>query len=276
MTHLHLRTLRTPPGQPRKFPTGLGFDQIVCANYFWETLQVIGMVIMSGFDLGSESVSRAVRDLHYTIRSQLAISRYVSVSVPINNVASSPARTPLNHSQTSCTSVSPRTLWVVGPARSTADTRRSSTQRSTRASGGRCSLSSISRVSHRRLVRRVGISPPHCTHVRPQSRKMRFARVLFWYPFKESPADLHREAKHATAEWRQSRWKVQKHNFTRWIMILRPSKGYNSCTHVLMPAAPHAAHFVLAPSSNFACLSSRRFTASSSALAHAGSTSDSS
>lgn len=193
------------------------------------------MVIMSGFDLGSESVSRAVRDLHYTIRSQLAISRYVSVSVPINNVASSPARTPLNHSQTSCTSVSPRTLWVVGPARSTADTRRSSTQRSTRASGGRCSLSSISRVSHRRLVRRVGISPPHCTHVRPQSRKMRFARVLFWYPFKESPADLHREAKHATAEWRQSRWKVQKHNFTRWIMILRPSKRIQ-----LMHPCPYA------------------------------------
>ncbi|RSH93376.1 3-oxo-5a-steroid 4- dehydrogenase [Saitozyma podzolica] len=53
LTHLHLRTLRTPPGQPRKFPTGLGFDQIVCANYFWETLQVIGMVVMSGFDLGN-------------------------------------------------------------------------------------------------------------------------------------------------------------------------------------------------------------------------------
>lgn len=54
-THLHLRSLRTPPGQPRKFPTGLGFGQVVCANYWFEILGIIGMIIMTSGDFGRTS-----------------------------------------------------------------------------------------------------------------------------------------------------------------------------------------------------------------------------
>lgn len=42
-----------PAGQPRKYPTGLGFGTVVCANYWYETLGVLAMVIMTGFDIGS-------------------------------------------------------------------------------------------------------------------------------------------------------------------------------------------------------------------------------
>jgi very-long-chain enoyl-CoA reductase len=49
-----------PAGQPRKYPTGLGFGTVVCANYWYETLGVLGMVIMTGFDIGSECSSSAV------------------------------------------------------------------------------------------------------------------------------------------------------------------------------------------------------------------------
>ncbi|GMK55347.1 hypothetical protein CspeluHIS016_0204030 [Cutaneotrichosporon spelunceum] len=52
-THLHQATLRVAPGEPRKYPTGFGFQWIVCANYFFETMGVLGMVIMTGGDIGS-------------------------------------------------------------------------------------------------------------------------------------------------------------------------------------------------------------------------------
>lgn len=52
-THLHLATLHVPAGQPRKYPTGLGFGTAVCANYWFETLGVLAMVIMTGFDFGT-------------------------------------------------------------------------------------------------------------------------------------------------------------------------------------------------------------------------------
>ncbi|KAK8849622.1 hypothetical protein IAR55_004957 [Kwoniella newhampshirensis] len=51
--HLHLRSLRQPPGQPRKYPTGLGFGLAVCANYWFEILGLVGMVIMTAGDLGT-------------------------------------------------------------------------------------------------------------------------------------------------------------------------------------------------------------------------------
>lgn len=52
-THLHQASIRTPPGVKRKYPTGFGFQWIVCANYFFETMGVLGMVIMTGGDIGS-------------------------------------------------------------------------------------------------------------------------------------------------------------------------------------------------------------------------------
>ncbi|KAK4688735.1 hypothetical protein P7C73_g1385, partial [Tremellales sp. Uapishka_1] len=51
-THMHQRSLRTPPGHPRKYPTGFGFGSIVCANYFYEILVVVGLVFMTGGDFG--------------------------------------------------------------------------------------------------------------------------------------------------------------------------------------------------------------------------------
>lgn len=51
--HLHLRSLRQPPGHPRKFPTGLGFGVAVCANYWFEILGVIALVAMTGGDIGT-------------------------------------------------------------------------------------------------------------------------------------------------------------------------------------------------------------------------------
>lgn len=56
-SHYHLSTLRVAPGQKRKYPTGLGFGTVVCANYWYETLGVLAMVIMTGFDVGSKSRS---------------------------------------------------------------------------------------------------------------------------------------------------------------------------------------------------------------------------
>lgn len=55
--HVHLASLRQPAGQPRKYPTGLGFGTVVCANYWFETLGVFAMSIMTGFDIGSEWAS---------------------------------------------------------------------------------------------------------------------------------------------------------------------------------------------------------------------------
>ncbi|WOO83977.1 Very-long-chain enoyl-CoA reductase [Vanrija pseudolonga] len=52
-THLHLSSLRTAPGEPRKYPTGFGFQWIVCANYFFETMGVLGLVIITGGDIGT-------------------------------------------------------------------------------------------------------------------------------------------------------------------------------------------------------------------------------
>ena len=54
-THIHLSNLRTPPGKPRKYPTGLGFGTAVCANYWFETLGVLALLIMTMFDIGSKS-----------------------------------------------------------------------------------------------------------------------------------------------------------------------------------------------------------------------------
>ncbi|WVN86919.1 uncharacterized protein L203_102093 [Cryptococcus depauperatus CBS 7841] len=51
--HLHLRSLRQPPGMPRKFPTGFGFGIAVCANYWFEILGVVALVIMTSGDIGS-------------------------------------------------------------------------------------------------------------------------------------------------------------------------------------------------------------------------------
>lgn len=53
-THLHQASIRTPPGVPRKYPTGFGFQWIVCANYFFETMGVLGLVIITGGDIGCE------------------------------------------------------------------------------------------------------------------------------------------------------------------------------------------------------------------------------
>ncbi|WVQ66107.1 uncharacterized protein L199_004285 [Kwoniella botswanensis] len=52
-THLHLRSLRQPPGQPRKYPTGLGFGLAVCANYWFEIAGIVALVIMTGGDIGT-------------------------------------------------------------------------------------------------------------------------------------------------------------------------------------------------------------------------------
>lgn len=52
-SHVHLRSLRVPAGQPRKYPTSIGFGPIVCANYFYEIMGVIAMVAMTGFDIGT-------------------------------------------------------------------------------------------------------------------------------------------------------------------------------------------------------------------------------
>ncbi|RXK41823.1 enoyl reductase [Tremella mesenterica] len=51
--HVHLRSLRQPPGKPRKYPTGFGFGHVVCANYFFETLGVCALVIMTAGDFGT-------------------------------------------------------------------------------------------------------------------------------------------------------------------------------------------------------------------------------
>lgn len=52
-SHMHLASLSVPAGQPRKFPTGLGFGTVVCANYWFETLGVLAMVFMTAFDIGT-------------------------------------------------------------------------------------------------------------------------------------------------------------------------------------------------------------------------------
>ncbi|CAD6589832.1 MAG: 3-oxo-5a-steroid 4- dehydrogenase, partial [Tremellales sp. Tagirdzhanova-0007] len=51
-SHIHLRSLRTPVGEPRRYPTGLGFGTTVCANYFYEALGLIGLFAITGGDLG--------------------------------------------------------------------------------------------------------------------------------------------------------------------------------------------------------------------------------
>jgi hypothetical protein len=47
LTHLNLRSIRTPPGQPRNFPKGYGFDQVTCANYWFESLTWIALTAMT-------------------------------------------------------------------------------------------------------------------------------------------------------------------------------------------------------------------------------------
>ena len=61
-SHIHLRSLRTPVGEPRKYPTGFGFGTTVCANYFYESLGLIGLLAITGGDLGGES-GRTLLDL---------------------------------------------------------------------------------------------------------------------------------------------------------------------------------------------------------------------
>ncbi|KAG7549016.1 hypothetical protein FFLO_03129 [Filobasidium floriforme] len=47
LTHMNLRSIRTPPGQPRNFPKGYGFDQVTCANYWFESLTWIALTAMT-------------------------------------------------------------------------------------------------------------------------------------------------------------------------------------------------------------------------------------
>ncbi|KAI5448938.1 3-oxo-5a-steroid 4- dehydrogenase [Naganishia albida] len=47
LTHLNLRNIRTPPGQPRKFPKGYGFDYVTCANYLFESCAWVAISIMT-------------------------------------------------------------------------------------------------------------------------------------------------------------------------------------------------------------------------------------
>jgi hypothetical protein len=44
---MNLRSIRTPPGQPRNFPKGYGFDQVTCANYWFESLTWIALTAMT-------------------------------------------------------------------------------------------------------------------------------------------------------------------------------------------------------------------------------------
>lgn len=57
-----------PAGQPRKYPTGFGFGIAVCANYWFETLGVIGLVAITAGDPGSEChvpILRSVLIAHF-------------------------------------------------------------------------------------------------------------------------------------------------------------------------------------------------------------------
>ena len=52
--HMHLASLRQPAGQPRLYPTGWGFGIAVCANYWYEILGLVGLIAITGGDIGSE------------------------------------------------------------------------------------------------------------------------------------------------------------------------------------------------------------------------------
>lgn len=54
INHLNLRNIRTPPGEPRKYPTGYGFNLVTCSNYFFEILSWVALIGMSGGDFGRE------------------------------------------------------------------------------------------------------------------------------------------------------------------------------------------------------------------------------
>jgi len=47
MCHITQMNLRTPGTKERKIPHGWGFDQISCANYFWESLSWLTFAIYS-------------------------------------------------------------------------------------------------------------------------------------------------------------------------------------------------------------------------------------
>lgn len=47
MCHITLRNLRTPGSTERKIPYGWGYNQISCANYFWEAVVWTTFAVMS-------------------------------------------------------------------------------------------------------------------------------------------------------------------------------------------------------------------------------------
>lgn len=60
--HMHLASLRQPAGKPRLYPTGWGFGVVVCANYWYEVLGLVGLIAITGGDIGSESKHILVRN----------------------------------------------------------------------------------------------------------------------------------------------------------------------------------------------------------------------
>ena len=47
LCHLHLRNLRKPGTRERGIPRGFGFNQVSCANYFWEILAWVCFALVS-------------------------------------------------------------------------------------------------------------------------------------------------------------------------------------------------------------------------------------
>lgn len=63
LTHMNLRSIRTPPGEPRKFPRGYGFNAITCANYFFEAVSWLALCGMTGGDVAGTCACRGALPL---------------------------------------------------------------------------------------------------------------------------------------------------------------------------------------------------------------------
>ncbi len=61
ITHLNLRSIRTPPGQPRKFPRGYGFELVSVPNYYFELVAWVALCVMSK-DLACEYFTATFQD----------------------------------------------------------------------------------------------------------------------------------------------------------------------------------------------------------------------